>query len=90
MDLFVEILLDVYMELMLLVIPEERVSRRHRIIAKVLAVLAICVVVTLVILGAVLIVDHGKMIGILPIAVAAVISVAQIVLGIVFYKRNHG
>ena len=43
----------------------------------------------LVILGAVLIIDYQNLLGILPISVAAVLSLAQIILGIVFYKKNH-
>lgn len=89
MDLLIEILLDVYMELMLLVIPEEKVSRRHKIIAKVIAISILCGVLALIVWGVVLIVDHGNLLGVVPITVAAVISVVQIALGIVFFTRNN-
>lgn len=89
MDLLIEILLDVYMELMLLVIPEERVSRKHKIIAKVIAISILFGVLALIVWGIVLIVDNGNLLGVIPITVAAVISVVQIVFGIVFFIRNN-
>ena len=89
MDLMVEILLEIYMELMLLVIPEKNVSKKHIRIAKILAILAVLGMLALVIWGAVLIADHQNMWGILPIAIAVMLSLAQVVAGIVLYKKYH-
>ena len=41
MEILVEILLEVYMELMLLVIPEDKLGRKHRGIALAVALLSL-------------------------------------------------
>ena len=89
MDILVEILLEIYMELMLLIVPEKNLSKKHIFIAKILAVLVLVGMLALVVWGNVLILDHGNMLGVIPITVAGVISLAQIVGGILLYKRHH-
>ncbi len=89
MDILIEILLEVYMELMLLIIPEKRITKKHIVIAKVIAICVLIGLFALVIWGISLIIDKNNLLGIIPIAIAAIISVAQIALGIIFYNRNH-
>ena len=88
MDILVEMLLEVYMELMLLIVPEKATSRRFVIFAKLFAVLMLVGIFALVIWGCVLIFDYGNMLGVLPISIAALISVFQIVAGIIFHVRQ--
>jgi CHASE2 domain-containing sensor protein len=88
-DIVIEILLEIYMELMLLIVPEKRVTKGVKTLAKILAVLMLLVVFGLVILGAILLFDYQNPWGWLPLIAAIVISVAQIVAGIIFYKRHH-
>jgi len=89
MDLIVEILLEIYMELMLLIIPEKNASKKHILIAKIAAFAVVLGIFALVIWGAVLIIDHDNLWGILPIAVAVAMSLAQIIAGILLYKKHH-
>ena len=89
MDIVIEILLEIYMELMLPVIPEKNATKKHIWIAKIMAILVVFGIFALVIWGGVLIVDHNNLWGILPIAIAIVISLAQIIAGIVLYKKHH-
>lgn len=89
MDLVIEIILEIYLELMLLVIPEKNASKKHIWIGKIAAILVVLGIFALVIWGGVLIVDHNNLWGILPIAVAGVISLAQIAAGIILYKKHH-
>ena len=89
MDIVIEILLEIYMELMLLIVPEKRVTKGVKTLAKILAVLMLLVVFGLVILGAILLFDYQNPWGWLPLIAAIVISVAQIVAGIILYKRHH-
>ena len=89
MDVVIEILLEIYMELMFLVIPEKSASKKQMLIAKVLAILAVLTVFALAIWGAVLIVDDHNLWGIAPLAVAVALSVAQIAAGILLYKKHH-
>ena len=88
MDILVEILLDVYGELMLLVIPGKSRSRKYALIARGIAVLVLLGVFALVLWG-VWLLDGGHMAGIAPITVAAAISVAQITAGIVLTVKRH-
>ena len=89
MELLVEILFEVYGELMFLIIPEKRMDKKYIIIAKMIAVLVFIGVIALVLWGAILISDYNNLIGIVPISIAAVISLAQIIAGIVLFKKHH-
>ncbi len=89
MDILIEILFDVYGELMLLAISEGSLSRRQAILARLLAAAVLVVTLGLVLLGVFLISEKGLLIGILPITVAAVLSVAQITAGIVLTVKRH-
>ena len=89
MDIVIEILLEIYMELMLLIVPEKRVTKGVKKLAKILAVLMLLVVFGLIIWGAILLFDYQNPWGWFPLIAAIVISVAQIVAGIVLYKRHH-
>ena len=90
MDFLFEILFEVYGELMLLIVPEKGRSKRYRILAKLVAALVLLGVVALALWGIILITDYGNLAGIAPLAGACAISIAQIVAGILLFKRNHG
>ena len=77
------------MELMLLVVPEKNAGKKQIRIAKIAAIAVVFGIFALVIWGAVLILDHNNLWGILPITVAVALSMAQIIAGIVLYKKHH-
>lgn len=89
MDIVIEILLEIYMELMFLVIPEKNATKKHIWIAKITAILVVLGIFALVIWGAVLLVDHNNLWGIFPITIGVVISLVQIIAGIILYKKRH-
>lgn len=89
MDIVIEILLEIYMALMFLVVPEKNASKKHIWAAKIMAVLVVFGIFALVIWGGVLIADQHNLWGILPISIAAVLSIIQIVAGIVLFKKHH-
>lgn len=89
MDILVEALIEVYMELMMLIVPEKNLTKKHIIIAKVIAICVIFGVFALVLWGVYLIADKSNMLGILPIAFAVIISALQIIFGIILYKKHH-
>ncbi len=89
MDVVIEVLLEVFLELFFLIVPEKRRSKGYRAAAVITATLLLAAVFALVIWGGVLLVDHKSKLGILPIAFAAVISLAVIVAGIINYNKNH-
>ena len=89
MELVIEIAIELYMELMFLAVPEKNASKKHIWIARIAAILVVLGIFALVIWGCVLIWEQNNLWGILPIAVAAVISLAQIIAGIILYKKYH-
>ena len=89
MDMLAEILFEVYGELMFLIIPEKRMNKKYVVLTKMIAVLVFVGVVALVLWGAILISDYQNQMGILLISVAAVISLAQIIAGIILFKKHH-
>lgn len=89
MELLAEILFEVYGELMFLIIPEKRMNKKYVIVAKTVAVLVFLGVIALALWGVVLIADYNNLIGIVPISIAALVSLAQIAAGIVLFKKHH-
>ena len=89
MDILIEFFLEIYMELMMLIVPEKNITKRHKTIAKILAIAVLLGVLALAVWGIVMIWDYGKLWGIAPLTAAIVLSLLQIVFGIILYKRNH-
>lgn len=89
MDIIVEIFLELYMELMMLVVPEENVGKKHRVIASLIAVVVTLGLLALGVWGVVLIVEQDNLLGIIPIVIAVLLSLAQIIAGILLYKKKH-
>jgi hypothetical protein len=74
---------------MILIVPENRLTKTHKIIARIIAIIVIFILLALACWGIVLIVEFNNINGVIPLAVAVVISLTQIILGIIFYKKNH-
>ena len=89
MDIVIEILIEIYLELMFLIIPEEKRSKKHLIVTKMIAIICTLGVVALGVWGIVWIAEYHNLWGILPLSVACVLSVAQITLGIVLFVRRN-
>ncbi len=89
MELLGEILFEIYGELMLLIIPDKHRTPKFILLTKIIAISVLALAVGLAILGGVLIFENGNMVGIIPLAFATVISLAQIIAGIVLYNKNH-
>ena len=89
MESVIEIFLQIYIELMFLIVPEKNAGKKQILIAKIMAVCVLLVFVALVIWGMVLIADYNNMWGIAPIAVAVALSLVQIIVGLIHYKKHH-
>ncbi len=89
MGFLMELLFEVYLDLMMLIVPEKNISKKHKNIAKVIAILVLFGVLALAFWGIVLIVDYNNLLGIIPLAVAIIISLAQIILSIILYNKFH-
>ena len=89
MELVLEILFEVYLELMMLIVPEEEAaSKKYRYISMAIAGAVLVGVLALLIWGCVLIADHDNMLGVIPIGIASVISIVQITAGVILYTKN--
>jgi hypothetical protein len=89
MDIVIEIFLEIYMELMMLIVPEKNLTRKHKFFAWVLAFTVLVGVCALAIWGLALMIDGKNFLGLIPLAFAVLISIAQIVAGIILYKKRR-
>ncbi len=89
MDIVVEIFLEIYMELMMLIVPEKNLKKKHKVFAWILAFTVLIGVFALVIWGLWLMIDKNNFLGLIPLAFATLISVLQIVAGIVLYNKRR-
>ena len=89
MELLFEFLFEVYIELMMFVVPEEKAtSKKYRVIAILIALVILFGVLALFIWGFVLLIDYRNKLGIVPIAIAIVISIIQIVAGFILHDKK--
>lgn len=89
MDIIIEVLLSVYMEFMFLIVPEEKCTKKHKIISAIVACITTFGLMALAFWGMYLIFEEGKEIGYLPLTVAILLSIAQILAGILLYNKRH-
>jgi len=89
MELIFEILFEIYLELMLYIVPEKKAtSKKYRSLSVVVATLVLLGVFALFIWGCVLISDYNNKLGIIPITIAIVLSVIQIIAGLILHDRK--
>ena len=88
MDVLIEIIIDVYGEIIFGLIPEEGISRRARRLIKLTAIMIFFGVVALTAVGTYYLVQERRAIGFLPIGIAIAILAAHIVLFVVTRKRK--
>ena len=88
MEFLVELIIELYGELVFGMIPEKGISRRARTVIKVVAALIFVTTFILAMLG-VYYLNDGRMIGLLPIGIAAASLVAHIVFFVVARKRKR-
>lgn len=88
MDILFEILFEIYLELMMFIVPERKSSSKlYRAITFIVAFAVLSGVIALFIWGIALIADHNNKLGYIPISVAVIISVIQIIAGFVLHNR---
>ena len=89
MEILFEILVELYMELMLLVVPEEKVTtKKYKVIVTIIAIIGVCATLVSFIFGMSLILDHNNLLGIIPLVFAVLISFLQIIMGIRSFKNR--
>ena len=89
MDIVIEILLELYLELMLLIVPEEKRRKRHYVFATIGAIVVTFGVLALGVWGGYMLFKQNRTIGLIPFFIAILLSVIQIALGIVLFVRKN-
>ena len=87
MDIIFEIFLEIYGELMMLIIPESKWTKKKGAIATV-AIVNFVGVMALFLWGVALLTEKGDLLGWLPIFFAALLSVVQIGFGLYRFVRS--
>ena len=89
MEIIFQVIFEVFLELMMYVVPEDKVmSKKLRIISVTIAIAVLLGVFALFIWGCVLIVDYDNKLGSIPITIAIVIAITQIIAGIILRSRK--
>ena len=89
MEELFEFVFELYLELMMFAVPEEKMaSKKYRRLATLLAVAVLMGVIALFVWGGVLIFELHNGLGWIPVGIAVVISVVQIILGFVVQSRK--
>jgi len=89
MDVIFEIIFEVYVELMMYIVPEEKTtSKKYRILTVFFALFVLLGVLSLFIWGCVLISDYNNRLGIIPIVIAIIISIVQIIAGFILHDKK--
>lgn len=89
MELIYEIFFEIYLELMMYMVPEKGgVSRRYRFLALWIATVVLIGVLALFLWGFSLILEEKNWLGLLPIVLASVISLAQIIAGFYLHCKK--
>ena len=89
MEFLMEVIVGFYMELMMLMVPERgEAPEKYRKTVLVIAVTVLLSVMALFIWGAILLTDYNNHLGYIPIVIALVISIAQIVAGVILYNKK--
>ena len=89
MEYIFEIIFETYVELMLLIVPEEKVrTKKYKVLISIFAFSVLLGVFALFIWGSVLISDYNNKLGIIPIIIAIVISMSQIIAGFILHNKK--
>lgn len=89
MEIIFEILFELYLELMMYIVPEEKAtSKGYRALCIIFATVVLLGTFALFIWGCVLISEYDNKLGAIPITAAVVISLAQIILGLILHDKK--
>lgn len=90
MELIFEIFFEVYIELMMCIVPEEKASlKRYRVLAIIVATVGLLLNLALFIWGGILLFERHNFGGLIPIAIALIWSLAQIFLGFILDQKKN-
>ena len=89
MDIVIEIILEIYMELMGLIVPEKNATKGMKVLAVIIAIIGAFGLPILFFIGLNMFIEQTSPWGLLLMILAAILILAQIIVGIVLYKKHH-
>ncbi len=88
MDLLIEIIVDIYGEIVFGMIPEEGISKRARRLMTLLGTVVLLGMVALTAVGTYYLIEEGRLIGLLPLGIALALLAAHVVLFFMARRRK--
>ena len=89
MDDLIELVVDLYGEIVFGLIPKEGLSRRALVGIKVVAAVIFLAMISLLAVGSYYLFEEGRMIGLLPIGIAVALLLAHIIVFLIFKLRKR-
>ena len=89
MEIIFEVIITLYLELMGLIVPEKKATKGMKVLAIMIAIVLALGLPLLFFEGSYLWLEKNMVLGIILMIVSAVLVLAQIIAGIVLYKKNH-
>ncbi len=89
MEFIFEIVFEIYVELMMYIVPEEKASsKKYRKVAILIATVVLLGTLALFVWGCVLLSDYNNKLGAIPIVISIIISVVQIIAGFILHDKK--
>lgn len=89
MEIIFEVIITLYLELMGLIVPEKKATKGMKVLAIMIAIVLALGLPLLFFEGSYLWLEKNMVLGIILMIVSAVLVLAQIIAGIVLYKKHH-
>ena len=89
MEIVLEVIITLYLELMGLIVPEKNATKGMKVMAIMIAIILAIGLPLLFFEGSYLWLEKNMVLGIILMIVSAVLVLAQIIAGIVLYKKHH-
>ncbi len=89
MKIVLEVIITLYLELMGLIVPEKNATKGMKVLAIMIAIVLALGLPLLFFEGSYLWLEKNMVLGIILMIVSAVLVLAQIIAGIVLYKKHH-
>ncbi len=90
MDIILEVIVEFYLELMMLIVPQEKLTlKKYRTKMLCIACGVLSAVLALFVWGCILCVNYNNLLGLVPILAAIIISLVQIFAGVFLHTKKN-
>lgn len=89
MEIILEVIIELYLELMCIIVPEKNITKGMRVLAIIIAIVLALGLPALFFWGFYLWIEKSIVWGVMLMVVSVALVLAQIIAGIVLYKKHH-